>query len=57
MVILTHEIFNCFSHRFDSGCMSVIFLTVLGDEYLELSGYGPDIQLMDEIFATFQFTS
>jgi hypothetical protein len=38
------------------GNLSVVMLTVLGGEYLEISGYGPDIQLMDEIIATFKFT-
>jgi hypothetical protein len=39
------------------GKLSVVMLTVLGSEYLEISGYGPDVQLMDEIIATFEFTS
>lgn len=37
------------------GNLSVIFLSILGDEYLELSGFGPDIQLIDEIIGTFEF--
>jgi hypothetical protein len=39
------------------GNLSVIFLTVVADEYLELSGLGPDILLLDEIIGTFRFTN
>lgn len=39
------------------GDLSVVLLTVLGDEYLELSGYGADIVLLEEIIGTFEFTS
>jgi hypothetical protein len=39
-----------------NGEESVVVLAVMGDEYLEISGFG-DIALIDEIISTFEFTS
>jgi hypothetical protein len=40
-----------------NGEISVVLLTVLGDQYLEISGNGPDTDLLKEIIDTFEFTS
>ncbi len=40
-----------------NGDTSVVLLTVLGDQYLEISGNGPDTELLEDILSTFEFTS
>jgi hypothetical protein len=40
-----------------NGEISVVVLTVLGDQYLEISGNGPDTALLEEIISTFEFTN
>lgn len=40
-----------------NGDISVVLLTVLGDQYLEISGNGPDTELLEDIISTFEFTS